>query len=90
MFRLLHRLWLDNMSVPRYVVDTNKVAVRAGRRLVHKDDADTVLPAAIVYRRVSRYKCCVSCTVSQPFLAIDRIGNCFVSPPSNYFSKSII
>ena len=45
----------------QYVSD--RVVASAGRVLLHKGGANTVLPIAIVYRTVSRYGHWVSCTV---------------------------
>ena len=47
----------------RYFIDTQAGVVRVERLLLHKGDANSVLPTAIAYRSVPRYGYCVSCTV---------------------------
>ena len=46
----------------RNVIDTQVGVVRVARLLLHKGDANNVLPTAIAYRSVQRYGYCVSCT----------------------------
>ena len=47
----------------RYFIDTQAGVVHVERLLFHKVDANNVLPTAIAYCSVPRYRYCVSCTV---------------------------
>ena len=47
----------------RYFIDTQAGVIGIERLLLHKCDANNVLPTAIAYRCVPRYGYCVSCTV---------------------------
>ena len=47
----------------RYFIDTRVGVVRDECLLLHKGDANNVLPTAVAYRSVPRYGYCVSRTV---------------------------
>ena len=64
---ILHRLDIHVGNVLhiifRYFIDTQAGVVRVERLLLHKGDANNVLPTSIAYRNVPRYGNCVTCTV---------------------------
>ena len=62
----------------RYFIDTHSGVVRVERVLLHKGDANNVLPNAIAYRSVPRYGYCVSCTMPCGVIRDTPVHRCIV------------
>ena len=63
--------------------------VRVERLLLHKGDANNVLPTTIAYRSVPRYRYCVSCTV--PYCVSQYTGApVYRSGPSHQISPLVL
>ena len=87
----IHRqVWFDSQAgVVRYIgrcgsihrqvwFDSQAGVVRVERLLLHKGDANNVLPSAIAYRSVSRYGYCISCTVPCGVYCDTPVHRCIV------------
>ena len=61
-----------------YFIDTQAGVVHVERLLVHKGDANNVLPTAIIYHSVPRYGYCVSYTIPCSVL-VQKLPVCFAS-----------
>ena len=69
-------------------IDTQTGVVRVERLSLHKGDVNNVLPTAIAYHIVPRYRYCVSCAVICGVYHDTPVHRCVIPAPLNADKES--